>query len=56
MIKKVKASLSEKILPFLNQKCALKGPELVQYAQHVNPNTTSTFPTNPQIWFLDLGT
>ena len=39
-----------------DRESALDARNLLQWGQHVIPESASTFPTNPQIWFLDSGT
>ena len=42
--------------PFLNQKSAVEGPKRVLQGHHDSSRSALTFPTNPQIWFLNSGT
>ena len=55
-INKSKKSYFWKKCKFLNQKSAVEGPKRVLQGHHDSPRSALTFPTNPQIWFLNFGT
>ena len=53
-INKPKKSYFWKKCKFFNQKSAVEGPKRVLQGHHDSPRSALTFPTNPQIWFLNF--